>query len=65
LSYYAQASRKFEKAATQFLRRTLQLAKSLRPKAFWGYYGYPFCFNYTPKNDRAKCSQNVMKNNEK
>ncbi|XP_026807100.1 hyaluronidase-like [Rhopalosiphum maidis] len=60
-----EASRKFEKAATQFLKRTLQVAKSLRPNANWGYYGYPFCYNYTPKNDQAKCSSNVMKNNEK
>ncbi|XP_025412486.1 hyaluronidase-like isoform X2 [Sipha flava] len=60
-----EASRKFEKAATQFLKRTLHIAKSLRPYAYWGYYGYPFCFNYTPKNDQAKCSPNVIKNNEK
>ncbi|XP_050548743.1 hyaluronidase-like [Daktulosphaira vitifoliae] len=60
-----EAMRKFEKAASQFLSRTLQVAKLLRPKAFWGYYGYPFCFNYTPKNNQAKCSQNVIKNNEK
>jgi len=60
-----EATRKFEKAATHFLKRTLQIARSIRPNAFWGYYGYPFCFNYTPKNNQAKCSPGVIKNNEK
>ncbi|XP_050423559.1 hyaluronidase-like [Adelges cooleyi] len=60
-----EAARKFEKAAYQFLKRTLEIAKSLRPKAHWGYYGYPFCFNYTPKNNQPNCSPGVIKNNEK
>ncbi|XP_065215815.1 hyaluronidase A-like [Planococcus citri] len=60
-----EASRRFEKAAWQFMRRTLKMARKMRPKALWGYYGFPLCFNFTPKNNRAKCSDSVMENNER
>lgn len=60
-----QASRRFEKAAWQFFRRTLKTARKLRPKALWGYYGFPLCFNYTPRNNQARCSDSVMEDNER
>lgn len=60
-----EASKRFEKAAWQFFRATLKTARKLRPNALWGYYGFPLCFNYTPKNQQAKCSSSVMDNNER
>lgn len=60
-----QASRRFEKSAWLFFHRTLRAARRLRPKALWGYYGFPLCFNFTPKNRQASCSSSVKENNER
>lgn len=57
--------KRFEKAAQQFFHNTLLVAKKLRPNALWGYYGFPLCFNYTPKNQKATCSDSVMENNKR
>lgn len=40
-----EANRLFSKYAKLFIMETLELAKTLRPKAKWGYYGLPLCFN--------------------
>ena len=37
------AKEEFEAAARQFFEQTLQTCKGLRPKASWGFYGYPSC----------------------
>lgn len=37
----AKAKKDFESAAINFFVRTLQTARSLRPKAKWGFYGFP------------------------
>ncbi|XP_061473944.1 hyaluronidase-4-like isoform X2 [Rhineura floridana] len=36
----------FETAAKKFMSDTLQLARSLRPDGWWGYYLFPECYNY-------------------
>nr|XP_013801191.1 PREDICTED: hyaluronidase-like [Apteryx mantelli mantelli] len=36
----------FEKAAVNFMSETLKLARSLRPRGWWGYYLFPDCYNY-------------------
>lgn len=38
----------FETHARIFMEGTLKLAKELRPFAKWGYYGYPYCYNFSP-----------------
>lgn len=37
------ARQEFNEAARTFMRATLQLCKAMRPKASWGYWGYPNC----------------------
>lgn len=41
----ALARREFEEAGRAFMLQTLRLAMSLRPAAYWGFYGYPSCHN--------------------
>ena len=60
-----EAKRRFEKYARIFMEETLNMAKKLRPKAKWGYYGYPYCFNQTPGQPTAHCNrQTIAENNE-
>lgn len=37
------AKLQFDKAALRFFYATLKLCKLLRPRAFWGFYGFPTC----------------------
>ncbi|PIO63123.1 hyaluronoglucosaminidase [Teladorsagia circumcincta] len=37
------AEEEFNRAARIFFVWTLRIARSIRPKAHWGYYDYPFC----------------------
>ncbi|KAL1115807.1 hypothetical protein AAG570_006097, partial [Ranatra chinensis] len=55
---------RYELKAKAFMLETLRTAKALRPSAKWGYYGYPFCFNFTPNNNRASCSTDVLTDND-
>lgn len=41
----ALARRQFEESTRKFMEETLQVAVTERPKGFWGFYGYPACFN--------------------
>nr|QHB21608.1 venom hyaluronidase 1 [Platymeris rhadamanthus] len=59
------ATSRFEKSAFTFMDDTLSLAISLRPKAKWGYYGYPFCFNFSPKNLQKECTKEVKIDNDR
>jgi len=40
------ARRRFEESARTFMQRTVELGRSLRPQALWGFYLYPDCHNY-------------------
>ncbi len=45
-----------------FFEGTIEFAKKVRPKAVWGYYEYPNCYN--PRSIR-KCANTVVNwNNE-
>ncbi|XP_028574496.2 hyaluronidase-3 isoform X1 [Podarcis muralis] len=48
-SYVAEIE--FEQAARAFMERTIEMGKSLRPQGFWGFYGFPDCFNYNWENE--------------
>ncbi|XP_022190087.1 hyaluronidase B isoform X2 [Nilaparvata lugens] len=61
-----EATTQFEKAAKSFLLTTLQVSKQLRPLAKWGYYGYPFCFNYKlTGNNKLSCTEDVIEDNNR
>jgi len=44
------ASLEWDQAANKWLRDTLNVCKQLRPKANWGYYHFPDCFQYKDKD---------------
>ncbi|XP_054267057.1 hyaluronidase Tab y 2.0101-like [Macrosteles quadrilineatus] len=61
-----QAADRFESAAKVFLLETLRLAKALRPRARWGYYGFPFCFNNKQTiTGTMPCSHEVIPENNR
>nr|CAB3254999.1 hyaluronidase-1-like [Phallusia mammillata] len=61
----AQAKTEFEKAAKNYMLGTLEIAELLRPKAKWGYYLYPDCWNYAKNGSDFTCSQQTIDfNNE-
>lgn len=62
-SIEAAAKAAFESAGRQFMLNTLQLAKQLRPRAQWGYYGLPFCFNNKAANV-DHCASNIQLEND-
>ncbi|XP_072946309.1 uncharacterized protein [Epargyreus clarus] len=59
----AEAKQRYETAARAFMQTTLSIAKQMRPKALWGYYGFPYCFNMASNNLVENCSDNVKKEN--
>ncbi|XP_050676137.1 hyaluronidase-like [Leptidea sinapis] len=42
---------RFEKSARAFMEMTLRFAKKMRPKATWGYFGYPYCYDMKAPNN--------------
>ncbi|CAB3225699.1 unnamed protein product [Arctia plantaginis] len=59
-----EAQRRFESSARSFLQTSLNLAKKLRPKALWGYYGFPECFNRL-YGEPEKCPSMILSENDK
>ncbi|XP_072731830.1 hyaluronidase-1-like [Ciconia boyciana] len=39
------AKQQFEQSACNFMKQTLQLGETLRPDSYWGFYGFPNCYN--------------------
>lgn len=59
------AKKLFEEAGRNFVEQTIKIAKFLRPKAKWGYYGFPYCFNMNGgANTNENCPSNVKAENE-
>ncbi|XP_032893246.1 hyaluronidase-like [Amblyraja radiata] len=42
----AEAKKEFDQAARIYMRSSLRLGQSMRPKAYWGFYLFPDCYNY-------------------
>ncbi|XP_065073628.1 hyaluronidase Tab y 2.0101-like [Ochlerotatus camptorhynchus] len=64
----AEATRRFESTGRDFMAQTLQLAKQLRPRAAWGYYAFPYCFNMnggSGNGQREDCSAEVQRENDR
>ncbi|XP_045455109.1 hyaluronidase PH-20-like [Melitaea cinxia] len=59
-----EAEKRFETAARQFMQTTLSIAKQMRPKASWGYYGFPLCFNMAAPNMKENCSPQIQAEND-
>ncbi|XP_024081692.1 hyaluronidase-like [Cimex lectularius] len=55
----------FEKFANSFITKSLNLVINERPRGKWGYYAFPYCFNFTPKNPQMKCNREVQKDNDR
>ncbi|XP_049540426.1 hyaluronidase Tab y 2.0101-like [Anopheles darlingi] len=62
-----EATRRFEATGREFMERTLRLAKERRPRAAWGYYAFPYCFNMNGGvNSRTEnCSPEVQRENNR
>lgn len=39
------AKQQFEQSARNFMEQTLRLGETLRPNGYWGFYGFPDCYN--------------------
>ncbi|KAL0860289.1 hypothetical protein ABMA27_009704 [Loxostege sticticalis] len=61
----AKARERFEEAGRAFMEATLQIAKQMRPRGLWGYYGFPYCFNMATNNMAETCSDKVKQENDK
>ncbi|KXJ72821.1 hypothetical protein RP20_CCG017190 [Aedes albopictus] len=63
------ATRRFESTGREFMAQTLLLAKQLRPRAAWGYYAFPYCFNMnggsTSNGQKEDCSAEVQRENDR
>ncbi|XP_043280698.1 hyaluronidase-like isoform X2 [Venturia canescens] len=59
-----EAAKAFEKWGKKFMEETLNTAKTLRPKATWGYYAFPYCFNLTPNQPGSQCDPKVLEEND-
>ncbi|EDS27164.1 hyaluronidase [Culex quinquefasciatus] len=58
------ATKRFEATGRDFIARTLALARQLRPRAAWGYYAFPYCFNMNGQR-QEDCSPEVQRENDR
>lgn len=54
-----EAKKEFERTARVFMESSIKLARQVRPKGLWGFYGFPDCFGSNETNYR--CSDDVSK----
>lgn len=60
-----EAVRSWNETATAFMVETLRLCRSLRPRAFWGYYGRPGCYTgLDVASDPPACDASVQVRND-
>ncbi|CAK1547578.1 unnamed protein product [Leptosia nina] len=60
----AEAKQRFEDSARTFMQTTISIGKQMRPKALWGYYGFPYCFNMASNNKAEDCPKKVKLEND-
>ncbi|RVE70300.1 hypothetical protein OJAV_G00063100 [Oryzias javanicus] len=62
------AKQSFEKSARMFMEETLQEALRLRPRGFWGFYGFPYCFNKHKRSSdgsyTGRCHSGTRRHND-
>ncbi|KAL6735704.1 hypothetical protein Aduo_006118 [Ancylostoma duodenale] len=59
------AEKEFNDAARKFLVDTIQLGRTLRRHAKWGFYGFPHCNYDAGKNGEHECSKKYQDWNDK
>nr|QTY40918.1 venom polypeptide precursor [Doratifera vulnerans] len=59
-----EARERYEAAGREFMEATLVMAKKLRPRAVWGYYGFPYCFNMVPSHMEESCANGIEEEND-
>ncbi|EYC39883.1 hypothetical protein Y032_0637g947 [Ancylostoma ceylanicum] len=59
------AEKDFNDAARKFFVDTIQLARSERKQAKWGFYGFPYCNYDAGKNGEYECSKKYQEWNDK
>ncbi|XP_053144102.1 hyaluronidase-1 [Hemicordylus capensis] len=61
-----EAQLEFEQSSQMFMEQTLALGKAMRPEGFWGFYGFPGCYNYEPLNANytGECPEIEKQRNE-
>lgn len=52
----------FNKSAREFMEKTINLCKKIRPLAKWGFYLFPQCYQYSGS---VKCSKKTQDDNNK
>ncbi|XP_007420722.1 hyaluronidase-1 [Python bivittatus] len=57
----------FQQSARAFMEQTLAYSETLRPKGFWGFYGFPDCYNndYHHVNYTGECPEIEKQRNNK
>ncbi|XP_076365347.1 hyaluronidase-like isoform X2 [Tachypleus tridentatus] len=58
-----EAKCQFELSARAFMETTLQVITALRPLGWWGYYGFPDCYNHYP--GQRDCSVKIKEENDR
>ncbi|XP_011667341.2 hyaluronidase 1 [Strongylocentrotus purpuratus] len=58
------AKLEWTEGAKLFMESTLKLGTTLRPKASWGYYAYPYCFNNKETANMSCTATAVATNND-
>ncbi|XP_078066303.1 hyaluronidase-1-like [Mustelus asterias] len=63
------AKKQYETAAQNFMRQTLKLGQTLRPKGCWGFYKFPECYNYFKKTTETDytghcAEEDIPRNNQ-
>ncbi|XP_077998849.1 hyaluronidase-1-like [Glandiceps talaboti] len=56
------AKNEFETAAKMLMEGTLKVARDVRPRALWGFYGFPDCYNHEGQSECSVAVQNVNDN---
>ncbi|XP_078270819.1 hyaluronidase-4-like [Rhinoraja longicauda] len=46
-----EAKKEFDQAAREYMSSSLKLGQSMRPKAYWGFYLFPDCYNYHHRDE--------------
>ena len=59
------AATEFEEAAKSYMLGTVELVRLIRPKAKWGYYLYPDCYNYDKTGADLSCHNDTLVRNDK
>lgn len=57
------AAKEFEHWTKIYSTASLELGRAMRPHGKWGYYAYPYCYNF--KNPKDRCKPEAIEGNNK